>query len=195
MSQIVKSKDRSLWLRWTTLLHKRHPAFLAALLLGLAIAAVAGLAVRAHNHPATVHSGYATRPAEERVATLNDSDRVLASAPARRASTARSAAAQGGPNPKLTNVVHIAISPRGFDTKVASLPHAPFFLLVENRSGVGGVSFRLDRMDSGTPVNVRQKDVSREELDYSDFFDLPPGSYLLSEAGHPDWQCRITINP
>jgi hypothetical protein len=77
------------------------------------------------------------------------------------------------------------------------MPHAPFFLLVENRSGVGGVSLRVDRIDTatGAPANVRARDVTREELDWADFFDLPPGNYLLSEVRHPDWQCRITVSP
>jgi hypothetical protein len=100
----------------------------------------------------------------------------------------------GRSNPKLTNVAHIAITPRGFEAKVIELPPGPFFLLVENRSGVGGVSLRVDRMDTGRPVTIRQKDVSGEELDWADFFDLAPGTYLLSEAAHPDWQCRITVN-
>jgi hypothetical protein len=166
----------------------RYRAFQAVVLLALACVVLAGLAVKAHN-PTTTD----TRPAGGSSA-LNAAEVSFAPIHVRKAAAPR-AAAQSGPKPALTNVAHIAISPRGFDTKVITLPHAPFFLLVENRSGVGVASFRLDRMDSGTPVNVRQKDVSREELDYSDFFDLPPGSYLLSEIAHPDWQCRITVNP
>jgi hypothetical protein len=177
------------WTSWRvgTIGANRYKRFQAPVLLALACVVLAGLAVKAHNPSATD-----TRPAGGSASASNPAERSFASIPVRK--TPVPAAAQSGPKPTLTNVAHILINPRGFDTKVITLPHAPFFLLVENRSGVGGVSFRLDRID-GASGNVRSKDVSREELDWSDFFDLPPGSYLLSEAGHPDWQCRITVNP
>jgi hypothetical protein len=172
---------------------RRYRAFQALALSTVAGLAIAGMAARAHNRDTTVNSRTIASP----VAPLTAGDSSAAAST--RAwkgpvSGSRSPAAQGGPNPKLTNVAHIAISPLGFDSKVITMPHAPFFLLVENRSGVGGVSLRVDRID-GASGNIRAKNVSREELDWSDFFDLPPGNYLLSEAGHPDWQCRITVNP
>ena len=182
------------WWRPGTIGANRYRVFQALTLLGLACVVLASLAVKAHNR-STSDTRPATQPAEGSAAEVNAGERSSAPIPFRNPPAPPPASAQSGPKPALTNVAHIAISPRGFDTKVITLPHAPFFLLVENRSGVGGLSFRVDRMDTGTPVNVRQKDVSREELDYSDFFDLPPGTYLLSEIGHPDWQCRITVNP
>jgi hypothetical protein len=172
---------------------KWHRALQVISLLTLAGLAFAGLAARAHNR----HMALSSPTIERTIPTSKASDTSAAMTRALKiadSASPRAAAAQVGPNPKLTNVAHIAISPRGFDSKVITLPHAPFFLLVENRSGVGGVSFRVDRID-GASGNVRSKDVSREELDWSDFFDLPPGNYLLSETGHPDWQCRITVNP
>jgi hypothetical protein len=189
MNYLRTPKSSTAWWRLGTIGANRYRVFQGLVLLALACAVLASLAVKAHNRSTTD-----TRPAGGSAATLSVGERSLAAIPFRKPPAPPPAAAQSGPKPALTNVAHIAISPRGFDTKVINLPHAPFFLLVENRSGVGGVSFRLDRMDTGTPVNVRQKDVSREELDYSDFFDLPPGTYLLSEIGHPDWQCRITVN-
>jgi hypothetical protein len=193
MNHLSRSKRHPVWPRCIVASRQRR-GFQALSLFALACLALAGLAARAHNHDTTL----AARPMETSAATLKASDSP-AVAPTRDLKVAgsappRAAAAQGGPNPKLTNLAHIAISPRGFDTKAITLPHAPFFLLVENRSGVGGVSFRVDRID-GASGNVRARDVSREELDWSDFFDLPPGSYLLSEVGHPDWQCRITVSP
>jgi hypothetical protein len=173
---------------------RRRRAFQALALLALGFLALAGFAARAHNRNMALSSrtvdgtGSTSKARDTSAATMTRARKVADSAPP------RAAAAQGGPNPKLTNVAHIAISPLGFDSKVITMPHAPFFLLVENRSGVGGVSLRVDRID-GASGNIRAKNVSREELDWSDFFDLPPGNYLLSEAGHPDWQCRITVNP
>jgi hypothetical protein len=31
--------------------------------------------------------------------------------------------------------------------------------------------------------------------DQSNLLDLAPGSYLLIEDNHPQWQCKITITP
>ena len=193
MKELSESKRYTFWQPRRIIAGRRYRAFQALALSTLAGLAIAGLAARAHNRDTTVSS----RTIDSPVAALKVADNS-AGAPtgARRGpgSAPRPAAAQGGPNPKLTNLAHIAISPLGFDSKAITLPHAPFFLLVENRSGVGGVSLRVDRID-GASGNIRAKNVSREDLDWSDFFDLPPGNYLLSEAGHPDWQCRITVNP
>ena len=194
MNHLRTPKNSTAWRRLGKIGANRYRVFQGLVLLALACAVLASLAVKAHNR-STTDTRPATQPAEGSGGEFNAGERSSAPIPFRKPPAPPPAAAQSGPKPTLTNVAHITISPRGFDTKVITLPHAPFFLLVENRSGVGGVSFRFDRMDTGTPVNVRQKDVSREELDYSDFFDLPPGTYLLSEIGHPDWQCRITVNP
>jgi hypothetical protein len=37
--------------------------------------------------------------------------------------------------------------------------------------------------------------VPREQQDWNDIMELEPGSYVLTEAEHPKWTCRITITP
>ena len=46
--------------------------------------------------------------------------------------------------PKQTDSVLITITPRGFDVAQITSPAVPFFLLVENRSGLSSVSLQLD---------------------------------------------------
>lgn len=94
--------------------------------------------------------------------------------------------------PKLTESVLITITPGGFDTAQITSPAIPFFLLIENRSGLSDVSFRLDRVGGS---RLRQATVGREQPDWADLLDLSPGDYVLSEANHPGWICHITVTP
>jgi hypothetical protein len=91
---------------------------------------------------------------------------------------------------KLTDSVLITIAPGGFDVSQITSPAVPFFLLVENRSGLDEVSLLLDRVAG---ARLRQVTVPQEQLDWSDLVDLSPGEYVLSERSHPSWICRITI--
>lgn len=97
---------------------------------------------------------------------------------------------QAATNAKLTDSVLITITPGGFDVGQITSPAVPFFLLVENRSGLDEVSLRLDRVAG---PRLRQVTVAREQLDWSDLMDLSPGEYVLSEGNHPSWTCHITI--
>ena len=99
---------------------------------------------------------------------------------------------QAPAKPKLTDSVLITIFPGGFNTTQITSPAIPFFLLIENRSGLSEVSLRLDRLAGN---RLRQVTVGREQPDWADLLDLTPGNYVLSEANHGDWICRITITP
>jgi len=102
------------------------------------------------------------------------------------------ASQQAPTKPKLTDSVLITITPGGFNTTQITSPAIPFFLLIENRSGLSEVSLRLDRLAGS---RLRQVSVGREQPDWADLLDLTPGEYVLSEANHSDWNCRITITP
>lgn len=51
---------------------------------------------------------------------------------------------------------------------------------------------RLDREAGGRVKEVRLR--SKKER-AAGVFDLPPGDYLLTEANHPGWVCRIKVTP
>jgi hypothetical protein len=88
--------------------------------------------------------------------------------------------------------VLVTIFPGGFNTTQITSPAIPFFLLIENRSGLSEVSLRLDRLAGS---RLRQVSMGREQPDWSDLLDLTPGDYVLSEANHADWTCHITVTP
>ena len=84
----------------------------------------------------------------------------------------------------------ITITPHGFEPREITRPQGRFLLMVDNRSGLDGIALRLDH-ESGN--RLREARERREELDWSDELDLKPGHYVLSEANHPGWVCKITV--
>ena len=92
--------------------------------------------------------------------------------------------------PQVTESVLLTITPRGFDLTEITVAQGPFFLLVENRSGVPEMSLRINQ---AAGLLVKVADVGRELADWADLLDLPPGSYVLSETGHPGKVCSLTV--
>jgi hypothetical protein len=86
----------------------------------------------------------------------------------------------------------VTIRPAGFEPADITRSKGLFLLAIENRSGIDGINVRLDK-EAGS--RLRQIPMSRlkQNLNWSEGLDLPPGSYILSEADHPEWICRITI--
>jgi hypothetical protein len=84
----------------------------------------------------------------------------------------------------------ITVRPTGFEPKEITRPEGQFLLAIDNRSGLQEIEFRLDRAGGGSESHVR---VPRNKIDWRGLIDLRPGVYLLREANHPDWICRITI--
>ena len=79
----------------------------------------------------------------------------------------------------MTGSVLLTITPRGFDLKEITVPAVPFFLLVENRSGLGEMALSL-RREAGSRVTSAR--VQREELDWAELLDLAPGSFATYDA-------------
>lgn len=86
----------------------------------------------------------------------------------------------------------IVLRPWGFEPKEISRPPGPFFLALDNRSGLDQVEVSLD-LESGPKVHVTG--VSKNKTKWRQKMTLPPGTYLVHEASHPEWVCRITIQP
>ena len=98
---------------------------------------------------------------------------------------------QSKPNEKIEGEI-VTIRPVGFDPPEIIRAGGRFTLLVDNRSGLEGVTLRLDQ--EGGP-RLHDVEVPREKLDWVQGVDLAPGQYLLTEANNPSWVCRITITP
>lgn len=84
----------------------------------------------------------------------------------------------------------ITITPLGFEPLEIMRPAGRFILVVDNRSGLDDVTLRLDLETGQRQQEVR---IPREHPDWDSVVDLHPGTYLVTEASHPDWLCRITI--
>jgi hypothetical protein len=96
----------------------------------------------------------------------------------------------GIPTPKRIHGELITIQPFGFEPTAIKRSHQPFFIIVHNRSGLETVRLRLSRLAGS---GLKEAHLPKEKLNWSDLIDLPPGEYVLTEADHPDWACRITI--
>jgi len=84
----------------------------------------------------------------------------------------------------------VTIRPHGFEPEEITRLDGPFILAVDNRSGLEEVALRL----AGVAGNrLKEVIIPRKKLNWRDALDLPPGRYVLTEANHPDWICRITI--
>jgi hypothetical protein len=84
----------------------------------------------------------------------------------------------------------ITITPRGFEPLEIRRAPGRFILMVENRSGLETVTFRLDQ-ENGS--RLYEKELPQEKPDWSEVIDLQPGTYQLTEADHADWLSRVTI--
>ncbi|HJT29924.1 MAG TPA: hypothetical protein VJ784_21085 [Pyrinomonadaceae bacterium] len=70
-------------------------------------------------------------------------------------------------------------------------PHGKKFLLsLDNRTEVKELTLRMARSDG---VQIREIHVPAGGGDWSELFELSPGTYKLSEANHESWLCTITI--
>ena len=87
-------------------------------------------------------------------------------------------------------VENIILTRFGFEPNSITRSSAEFLLSVENRSPVGDIELHLD---SAAGRRLHQQQVASERPDWRDFFTLEPGDYVLSEANHPDWVCKIRI--
>lgn len=119
--------------------------------------------------------------------------------------TAAAAALAGGYKPPVSQAVLrgdapaeqletelVTITSTGFDPAEVTRPQGSFILEVDNRGGFEELVLQLDALRG---AREREARVPRTALDWRDRLDLRPGVYVLREAGHPGWECRITITP
>lgn len=86
----------------------------------------------------------------------------------------------------------VTVTPHGFEPLEITRPQGSFLLMIDNRSGLA-----ISHPQLGRAAGERLRDITvpREDPNWSEVVDLPPGRYLLGEAGHPGWTCQITITP
>jgi hypothetical protein len=100
------------------------------------------------------------------------------------------AGAQKSPHRSQAEALPISLRVGGFDPKEIVKPAGNYYLSVNNLSGVKDLDLRIER-ENGERFN--ESKTSREKSYWRQHIHLTPGTYLLTEAGHPDWVCRITV--
>jgi hypothetical protein len=105
----------------------------------------------------------------------------------------RTLGAQQGSDSKTKPPARVLVlRPDGFEPTAVSWPKGRFLLAINNHSGVNDITLLLDREVGGRVKEVTLK--MRKQRGVG-MLDLPPGNYVLTEANHPGWVCRITITP
>jgi len=84
----------------------------------------------------------------------------------------------------------VTITSVGFEPTELTRPAGKFLLDVDNRSEIEEVVLRLDRQDGDRETSARVRNTAPE---WRGALYLRPGVYILSEANHPNWTCRITL--
>lgn len=84
----------------------------------------------------------------------------------------------------------ITLTDAGFDPTEIKRPAGRVLLAINNKTGLDHVLLRLG-LDGGRTLHTAR--INRGDRNLRRIVDLAPGDYVLSEAGHPEWVCRITI--
>src|SRR5215213_6097832 len=94
-----------------------------------------------------------------------------------------------GPNVERSNVAIIALRPSGFDPEKIIGLGSPFVLSVDNRTSLEDILLVLS-----DPAGNKLREVRLlRRRKWKEVINLPSGRYTLTEAGHPDWNCQITV--
>lgn len=94
--------------------------------------------------------------------------------------------------PVRVEAERLVVRRHGFEPAEITRPHGRFLIALDNRSGTDDLDLQL-AAEHGS--ESRRVSLSVGKTRWREILNLPPGSYLLTEAGHPQWQCRITITP
>ncbi len=98
-------------------------------------------------------------------------------------------AGQQTPLPRV-EVEEISIRRYGFEPREISRSTGRFILVIANPGGRQDLDFSIHR-EAGEKLQSMQ--LPRNQRDWNDSLVLAPGRYVLSEASHPNWLCRINI--
>ena len=90
-------------------------------------------------------------------------------------------------------VERATVRPKGFEpTAIIRPKKSPFFLIIENRTGLRELSFQIDN-EAGNKVNDKDLKAPKGKMAWNGVIDLPPGKYRLTELMHREWSLAITI--
>lgn len=96
---------------------------------------------------------------------------------------------QGGGN-RAAEALPIQLKAGGFVPREITKPKGDYFFSVQNVSGQEEVLLRLER-ENGERTN--EVNLNKQKRSWRQLVHLAPGTYLMTEANHPNWVCRISI--
>jgi hypothetical protein len=118
-----------------------------------------------------------------------------------------SAAQEQNDTPEAPETVALlTILPTGFEPSSLTVPPGRFLLIVNNQTGLDGITLRLESQTEADPVPILlqksgnepelmepQVTITKEHLEWDSILDLPAGNYVLTETEHPKWYCSIAV--
>lgn len=99
------------------------------------------------------------------------------------------AVSQSAPRPEAELLV---LRSDGFKPNEITRPQGPFLLALQNHSSEEELSLVL-KAESG--ASMRQVRMAKRQSKLKEILELTPGRYVLTDANHPEWTCKIVITP
>lgn len=85
-------------------------------------------------------------------------------------------------------VVSLQVTPNGFEPRETTARPGKFLILLQNRTGRRDLRFYLIRENQ-----ERLAGSQPQQRDWKAHVQLGPGTYIVGEADHPDWQSIIRV--
>lgn len=86
------------------------------------------------------------------------------------------------------HVLSLEVTPSGFQPSEAIAPRGRFLILLQNRTGRRDLNFWL------VPENQQRVAESiPERRDWKAHVQLGPGTYIIGETNHPQWQFTLRV--
>ena len=95
-----------------------------------------------------------------------------------------------GPSVKL-----VTLSAGGFEPRELLSSQSRFILMIDNLTALDDVLVQLSRAGAGSAPGARIHEVGMPggRINWTSTFELDPGEYVLTEATHPNWVCKLTV--
>lgn len=99
---------------------------------------------------------------------------------------------QGNSSTTRLDAERVTVRSTGIEPAEINRPAGRFLLAVNDRTGSDGLTLTLAR-DTGQQLHTTRMRDNPRKHQWRQVMNLPPGRYLLREASHPEWTCRITL--
>lgn len=88
----------------------------------------------------------------------------------------------------VPQVVSLQVTPSGFEPGETIGPKGKFLILLQNRTGRRDLEFWLARENEGRIAKSEP-----QKRDWKAHVQLAPGTYIIGETNHPEWQSIIRV--